>query len=219
MRKEKTAFGVGQILMILFGAFLLAFTYYHINFQNHLAEGGFVGLALLGKYLFNLPPALTNLLLDIPVLMLALFMKNRRFIWSGLLGFTSFSVMYEACERFSPFHFDFQHNLLPVALISGILTGIGAGLVLRAGGVSGGDDLLALFISKWTGIKLGTVFILLDGLVLLLSLVYLPLMETLFTILAVSIAGKIITWMVSYQKKSKPAVTISYVAKKKTARA
>ncbi|TGU98171.1 YitT family protein, partial [Mesorhizobium sp. M00.F.Ca.ET.186.01.1.1] len=37
---------VQRYAMILFGACLLAFAYYHINFQNHLSEGGFVGLGL-----------------------------------------------------------------------------------------------------------------------------------------------------------------------------
>lgn len=57
-----------QLSLILFGSCLLAFAYYHINFQNHLSEGGFVGLALLAKYGFNLPPAATMLVLDIPLL-------------------------------------------------------------------------------------------------------------------------------------------------------
>lgn len=33
-----------RLIIILSGTFLLAFTYYHINYQNHLTEGGFVGL-------------------------------------------------------------------------------------------------------------------------------------------------------------------------------
>lgn len=230
MRKEKTAFNWKQVSMVLFGSFLLAFTYYHINFQSHLSEGGFVGLALLGKYMFNLPPALTSILLDIPVLILAFWVKDRRFIGYLLLGSVSFSLMYEMFERFSPIHLHLQHNLLAAALLSGLMTGIGAGLVLRGGGACGGDDILALVLSKWTGLKLGNVFILLDGIVLLISLLYLPLLETLFTILAVTIAGKLITWIVSYEKKSKPVqpvkpvkpAAISYVVERvegKTAQA
>ena len=38
-----------KFAIMLLGTFILAFAYYHINFQNHLSEGGFVGLALLGK--------------------------------------------------------------------------------------------------------------------------------------------------------------------------
>ncbi|WP_138493085.1 YitT family protein [Paenibacillus pinistramenti] len=210
MRRPKTI-NIRQILMILTGSGLLAFTYYHINFQNHLAEGGFVGVALICKYLFNLPPGLMTILLDIPLMILAFFLKGRRFIGYMLLGSVSFSAMYEACERFSPLQLDLHHNLLLVAIISGLLTGIGAGLVLRGGGACGGDDILALCLTKWTGLKIGTVFIVLDAAVLLLSLLFLPLKETLFTVLAVLIGGKMITWVVGYQMKTKPAVSISYV--------
>ncbi|ANS74979.1 hypothetical protein AWM70_10505 [Paenibacillus yonginensis] len=215
MRTENTNH-VRQIIMILTGSILLALTYYHINFQNHLAEGGFVGIALLGKYLFNLPPGLMTILLDLPLMVLAFYLKGRRFIGYMLLGSVSFSAAYEACERYSPITLNLHHNLLVVAILSGLLTGIGAGLVLRGGGACGGDDILALCVSKWTGMKIGTVFILLDAVVLLVSLIFLPLPETLFTVLAVLIAGKIITWIVGFQKKTKPAkpVTISYVVER-----
>ncbi|AWB45142.1 hypothetical protein DCC85_13505 [Paenibacillus sp. CAA11] len=219
MRKEKKLIDVRQIGMILFGTFVLSFTYYHINFQNGLAEGGFVGMALLGKYLFNLPPGLTSFLLDLPVFAIAWFLKGRAFMVNTLIGSAAFSGFYELCERFSPLQFQFHHNLLLAALLSGVLTGIGAGLVLRYGGATGGDDILSLCLSQWSGLKIGTVFILLDAVVLGISLIYLPLMETLFTILAVSIAGKVITWTVSYGRKDLRPVRVPLAIDKKTARA
>jgi uncharacterized membrane-anchored protein YitT (DUF2179 family) len=217
--QNETVSSLKSVMMVLLGSALLAFTYYHINFQNHLAEGGFVGVALLLKYLFDLPPGLTTILLDIPLLLLALYMKDRRFLGYMLLGSVAFSVMYEVCERYSPLRLDLHHNLLLVAVISGLMTGLGAGLVLRGGGACGGDDILALCLSKWTGLKVGTVFILLDGAVLLISLLFLPLRETLFTIVAVLIGGKIITWVVGFQRKSKREVTVSYMVDSKPAQA
>ncbi|CAM2813209.1 YitT family protein [Paenibacillus sediminis] len=187
-----------QMAMMLFGTFVLAFTYYHINFQNHLSEGGFVGLALLAKYTFNLPPALTMVLLDIPVLIIAMYVKGRKFIINTIVASISFSLFYEIFERFSPLTLDFHHVLLPAAILSGVFTGFGAGIVLRFGGATGGDDILSLLVSRATGMKLGTVFILMDAIVLVLSLFYLPLKETLYTILSVLIAGKMITMTARY---------------------
>ncbi|MCE5167985.1 YitT family protein [Paenibacillus profundus] len=185
-----------QISWMLFGSILLAFSYYHINFQNHLAEGGFVGLALLGKYAFDWSPALTVLLLDIPVCIAAWFFKGRTFIMNTAIATGVFSLTYELCERYSPWVMNFGDNMVLAAVVSGVLTGLGAGIVLRHGGATGGDDILALFLSRVTSLSVGTVFILFDIAVLLVSLFYLPLADMLYTILAVSIAGQIITWTV-----------------------
>ncbi|MCY7487166.1 YitT family protein [Paenibacillus alvei] len=185
-----------KIFWMMVGSMLLAFSYYHINFQNHLAEGGFVGLALIGKYTFNWSPALTVLCMDVPVFIAAWFFKGRTFIMNTAIATGVFSLTYEMCERFSPWNMNLGGNMVLAAVLSGLLTGLGAGLVLRHGGASGGDDILALFLSRITKLSIGTVFIIFDIVVLLLSLFFLPLVDTLYTILAVSIAGKIITWTV-----------------------
>lgn len=192
------------MLAILFGTFLLAFTYYHINFQNHLSEGGFVGLALLGKYILDLPPALSMLLMDIVVLFIAWFIKGRKFIFNTMIAAGMFSLFYAVMERYSPLVIDLSNNLLIAAIISGVLTGIGAGIVLRFGGATGGDDAISVLISEWSGLKVGTVFFLMDAVVLLLSLFYLPLVETMYTILAVTIAGQVITITATYGLEKKP---------------
>ncbi|MGN7357588.1 YitT family protein [Paenibacillus sp. SAF-054] len=205
-KKDHLISKIAPIVMMLFGTFLLAFAYYHINFQNHLSEGGFVGLSLLGKYVLGFNPALSMLILDIPVILVAMFLKGRKFVMNTLLATFSFSIFYELLERYSLLVIDLHNNLLLAALLSGLVTGFATGLVLRFGGATGGDDILSLLISRWSGLKVGTVFILMDAAVLLLSLFYLPLKETLFTILAVGIAGQTITFTLAF-RKGKTAVT------------
>lgn len=194
---------IQPVYAIVIGSFILAFSYYHINFQNNLAEGSFVGLALLGKYAFDISPALSMLLLDVPILIVALFLKGRKFIFYTAIGATSLSIFYKLCELFSPINFDLSNNMLMAAILSGITTGFGAGIVLRFGGTTGGDDILALFISRLTGLSIGMMFFLFDSIVLLLSLFYLPVADVLYTILAVAIAGKTITMTFEYGTKKR----------------
>ncbi|WP_152392376.1 YitT family protein [Paenibacillus guangzhouensis] len=207
-RKEERIQQLQQVAMMLVGTFLMAFCYYHINFQNNLAEGGFVGLALLGKYAFDWSPAVTMLMLDIPIFIVAMFVKGRKFLLNTVIAAVSLSVFYDIFEQFSPLVIDLKNYMLVAAVLAGVITGFGAGIVIRFGGATGGDDILALFLSKWSGFTVGTMFFILDAVVLLLSLVYLPIAETLYTILAVSIAGKMITWVVGFGF-SKNAVSIA----------
>lgn len=186
-----------RLIIILSGTFLLAFTYFHINYQNHLTEGGFVGLSLLGKYVLGISPSLSTLFLDIPVLIIAMIFKGKSFVVNTFISVGAFTVFYGLMERYSGWVIDLQDNLPLAALLSGVLTGLGAGMVLRGGGASGGDDILSLLISEWKGIKVGTVFILMDVIVLALSLFYMPLKETLYTVMAVVVAGYVITFTTS----------------------
>lgn len=182
--------------LILFGACLLAFAYYHINFQNHLSEGGFVGLGLLANYAFDLSPVMVMLLLDIPLFLVAWLARGRQFIWDTIFATIAFTSFYELFERFSPIVLDMS-NMMPLAsLLSGVLTGLGTGLVLRYGAATGGDDIFSLLLSKYTGLSIGTIFLLFDGMVLCLSFWFLPMKEMVYTILAVVISSRVITWTV-----------------------
>ncbi|MER2033707.1 YitT family protein, partial [Exiguobacterium indicum] len=75
------------------------------------------------------------------------------------------------------------------------VTGYGLGLVLKSGAATGGDDLLSMGLSKLTGLSIGTILFGLDAIVLVISLVYLPLSLTLYTLLAVAIAGRVVAVM------------------------
>lgn len=191
--------------MMMFGTMLMAFAFYHINYVNHLSEGGFVGLALLGSYVAGWPAALTSFLLDLPIIVIAWFIMGRKYMWKALIGAVSFSLFYEWCERYSPLVINLHGSLLAAALLSGILTGLGAGLVIRSGSATGGDDILAVLISQRSRLKIGTVFFLFDAGVLTLSLVFMPVKETLYTILAVWISGKLITLITQGAAQLSPA--------------
>ncbi|MDP4096794.1 YitT family protein [Paenibacillus sp. P96] len=198
---EKTFFNKvpQQTAVMLLGTCMLAFAYYHINYANHLSEGGFVGLALLGKYVFGLSPAWSVFLLDVPVLIAAWLIRGWRFAAQALLGAATFSLFYSGFEWLSPPLINLQGNLAVASVLSGVLTGLGAGMVMRVGGATGGDDILSLLISQWKGWKLGSVFFVSDCIVLLLSLFYLPFKETMYTIFAVWIAGQTITLTVTFR--------------------
>lgn len=189
-----------RLTVILFGTFLLAFAYYHINFQNHLSEGGFVGLSLLGKYVLGISPSISTLLLDVPVLLIAWMFKGKAFVCNTFVSVGAFTIFYGLMERYSDLVINLQGNLALAALLSGVLTGLGAGIILRSGGASGGDDILSLLISEWKGIKVGTVFIMLDVIVLALSLFYMPVKETMYTVMAVVVAGYVITFTTTLGK-------------------
>ena len=73
-----------------------------------------------------------------------------------------------------------------------LFIGVGAGLCVRAGGATSGDDALAMGIRSATGLKISTVYLISDLTVLALSLSYIPLRRIAYSLLTVILSGQII---------------------------
>ncbi|WP_373284209.1 YitT family protein [Priestia taiwanensis] len=196
--------------MILLGSFILATTLYHIHFQNHLVEGGFIGIALILKNLFGISPSISTILMDIPIILAAAKLLGMRMVVNTFIGAASFSVFYSLMENYSPFTIDLTNYLWAAAILGGVLAGIGLGLILRFGGATGGDDIISILLSKYTKLTIGQVFFVFDAVIIALSLYYLTWTEVAFTILAIAICSKVMDYMYySSEEKETEATVVS----------
>jgi uncharacterized membrane-anchored protein YitT (DUF2179 family) len=86
------------------------------------------------------------------------------------------------------------------ALLGAIFIGIGAGLCVRAGGATCGDDALAMSLTYVTKIPIQWIYLVSDLTVLLLSLSYIPFRRIVWSLLTVILSGQIIGLMQPKQK-------------------
>ena len=77
-------------------------------------------------------------------------------------------------------------------MVGALFVGVGAGLSVRAGGASGGDDALAMCIAHVTGMGIQWAYLSTDLVVLGLSLTYIPLRRIGYSLLTVLISGQLI---------------------------
>ena len=157
------------ILTILLGAAIYAFGLTYFVVPHHLFEGGATGITLITFYLFKIPVSLMNLLINIPLFILAWKIFGAKSLYSSLLGTLALSAWLAFFERI-PLHIDLQDDLLITALIAGILLGIGLGIIFNAGGTTGGTDILARILNKYTHISMGKLLFILDFCILMLIL-------------------------------------------------
>lgn len=157
------------VLTILLGAAIYAFGLTYFVVPHHLFEGGATGITLITFYLFKIPVSLMNLLINIPLFILAWKIFGAKSLYSSLLGTLALSAWLAFFERI-PLHIDLQGDLLITALIAGILLGIGLGIIFNAGGTTGGTDILARIINKYTHISMGKLLFILDFCILMLIL-------------------------------------------------
>lgn len=157
------------IFTILLGAAIYAFGLTYFVVPHHLFEGGATGITLITFYLFKIPVSLMNLLINIPLFILAWKIFGAKSLYSSLLGTLALSAWLAFFERI-PLHIDLQGDLLITALIAGILLGIGLGIIFNAGGTTGGTDILARVLNKYTHISMGKLLFILDFCILMLIL-------------------------------------------------
>ena len=180
------------IFTILLGAAVYAFGLTYFVVPHHLFEGGATGITLITFYLFKIPVSLMNLLINIPLFILAWKIFGAKSLYSSLLGTLALSAWLAFFERI-PLHIDLQGDLLITALIAGFLLGIGLGIIFNAGGTTGGTDILARILNKYTHISMGKLLFILDFCILMLILlIFKDLRLVTYTLLFDFIVSRVI---------------------------
>lgn len=172
-----------NFIFIALGTAIYAFGFVNFNLANHIAEGGIAGLTLVFHALFGIDPTYTGYLMNLPLLLLGVYIFGRKSMFYTIYGTTLMYLFVYVFQRI-PLYIDLQHDYLVVALVAGICSGIGSGIVFRYGGTTGGSDIIARIIEDKYGIPLGQALLGFDIFVMLLSLTYVSIPQMMYALIA-----------------------------------
>ena len=172
-----------------------AFGMYNIHAVADVTEGGVLGLTLLLEQWLAISPALSGLILNGICYFLGWRTFGKEFIYLSMVAASGFSLGYGICECFPPLWPEIANIPLLAALLGALFIGIGAGICVRTGGATCGDDALAMSLSKITHIDIQWIYLISDLTVLGLSLSYIPLKRIGYSLLTVILSGQIIGWI------------------------
>ena len=179
---------------------------------NGLAAGGLTGLATIlsavaSSYGFYLPIGLQTIVMNALLLLLVLRTGGVRYVVQTVTGFVLFGFF---CDLFMPLaDMIEQGELVLSALWGGIISGIGYGLVFRAGGNTGGSDTIAQIISRKTSLPVGGTVMALDVAVCAASIPVFSLTNALYAALSMVLAGYVIDMVVDGGNRERAAFIIS----------
>ena len=174
---------------------LQAFGIYNIHSLSDITEGGVLGGVLLLEHWFHISPAFSGFLLNAACYCLGWKTLGKTFIGYSLIAATGFSAGYWICEQFPPLWPSIGSYPLPAAILGALFIGIGAGICVRIGGATCGDDALAMSLSHITNVPIQWIYLLSDLTVLGLSLSYIPFRRIAWSLLTVVLSGQIIGWI------------------------
>ncbi|HRY31812.1 MAG TPA: YitT family protein [Bacteroidales bacterium] len=188
--------------LIIAGSFILAGGFVFFITPYKFVPGGVYGVAIVIHYLTKgmlsfapggLPVGLTGLVLNIPLTIIGIRILGPRFGAKTVVGFVLSSVFMDLITGFWGDKPLVENDPLLSCIFGGVLVGFGLGLIFRSKATSGGSDIIAMILSKYTRLPLGMLMIYTDSVIVLIGLAaFASWAVPLYSWIIIFITGKVI---------------------------
>lgn len=142
-----------RILLITFGASLMAVGLEIFLVPNHVIDGGIVGISIILSYLSGWKLGLFIFILNIPFFFIGYKQIGKTFALSTLYGIIILSIGTTLLHPVPAF----TQDILLASVFGGIILGIGVGMVIRYGGSLDGTEILAILFNKKLPFSVGEI--------------------------------------------------------------
>ncbi|UJL45471.1 YitT family protein [Virgibacillus sp. NKC19-16] len=180
-----------EYFQVIIGATLVALSYNLFLLPSRLAAGGISGVSTILFELYELSPAYTQFLINIPIFIIGWIAMGKNFSWKTLVGTFWVPFIIWLTTNF-PYTVD---NPLLGAIYGGIILGTGLGIVYKGNGSTGGTAAIAQIVKKFTGLSSGYSQLIVDGFVVISSIIVFNLELTLFALMCIYITSKTIDFV------------------------
>jgi uncharacterized membrane-anchored protein YitT (DUF2179 family) len=197
-------------ILILLGTFTLASGMVFFIAPHKLVPGGVYGISIVIHHLLGTPIGAVSLSMDIPLLLIGIKVLGKRFGIKTFVGIILTAVFVDLLGRFWGDRPLVGDDVLLSSIFGGVLMGFGLGLVFRAKATSGGTDIIAMILSKYTRFPLGQSLIYVDSSIVLIGLIaFQDWKIPLYSWLVIFITGKVIDTVVEGLSVNKVVIIIS----------
>ena len=160
---------LSMILSILIGNTLLAFGICAFVVPNGIMLGGSTGITLAIQQLIpEMRLSVISAFINVSLFLLGYIFLGKKFAATSLLSTIIFPIILAVFEML-PLGNLFQEGIVLSALACAVVFGLGIGMVVRAGGSTGGMDIPPIILQKYKGIPVATSMMFLDAAVVLLQ--------------------------------------------------
>jgi len=196
--------------LILIGSFILASGFVLFITPYRIIPGGVYGISIVLHYLFGTPIGLVALCFDIPLTIIGIKILGPRFGYKTVLGFSLTAIFTDTLTYFWGFEPLVKGDALLSSIFGGVMVGLGLGLIFRSKATSGGSDIVAMIIAKYTRLPLGMLMIYVDSVIVLVGLlVFRDWKIPLYSWIVIFITGKVIDIVMTGMSSDKSIFIIS----------
>jgi uncharacterized membrane-anchored protein YitT (DUF2179 family) len=188
------------------GAALIAISINAFAIPYGLLSGGVSGLALMVNYLTGFPVYLGIFFLNLPIFLWGLKELDHKLILFSAAGTVVLIAVLQLSRPYIPVY---GLDLFLASIFSGIVTGLGIGIVLRYGASTGGTDIISMIAKKKKNISVGATSFYCNIAVLLPSLYFFDLKIAMYTSISMWVGGKVTDTVIEGFNHNKSVMIIS----------
>ena len=177
-----------EYVFVIVGAAIIALGFNVFLFPNQIASGGVSGISTILYGMFGWNAGLVQYAFNIPLFIAGVLILGKKFGIKSFVGTITLPFFVILTESWDPWTL----NPLLGAIFGGIVVGLGIGLVFKGNASTGGTDLLAQIITKFTGLTLGTSVLVIDGVIAVSAALVFDLEKGLFALIGLYVTTKTI---------------------------
>lgn len=148
--------------LLTFSTLAMAIGIYFFKFSNNFTFGGITGLAVLIAKTGKISASDFSFISNMVLLLIGLFVLGKKFAAKTAYSSILLSVTLSALERIYPMSHPLTDQPLLELAFAIALPSVGSAILFNIGSSSGGTDIVAMIMKKYTSIDIGKALLATD---------------------------------------------------------
>lgn len=199
-----------RFVMVNFGVLVMALGLYFFLIPSNLAVGGVTGLAMvIQTFIPSVNLGLLMLIFNAILFLIAFMVIGKEFGGYTIYCSLFLSVVIGVFENLVPMATPLVNDVFLNLMYGILIQGLGMGIIFYQNASTGGTDIVAKIINKYTSIELGKSLFLSDAIITLLAGISFGLELGLYAFIGILINGLVIDKVISGLDSRIQAIIIS----------
>mgnify|MGYP000970877877 CR=1 FL=1 len=190
MEKQSGVFR--QYSMITVSTLLIAAGIYFFKFPNNFTFGGVTGLAVVVSSVIPVSPGTFNLAANVILLIIGFFFLGKSFGVKTIYSSMLLSVTLSVLEKIYPIDAPLTDQPMLELAFAIALPAFGSAVLFNIGASSGGTDIVAMIVKKYTSAEIGGALFMSDLIITLLAFFVFDIKTALFSFLGLMVKSLVI---------------------------
>jgi uncharacterized membrane-anchored protein YitT (DUF2179 family) len=182
---------IKDAIMIIIGILAAGFGLEGFLLPNSFIDGGVTGISLLTAELTAFPLPILIIVINIPFIILGYSQLGKQFALKSVIAIIGLAL------AITFIHYPvITSDKLLISVFGGFFLGAGIGFAIRGGGVLDGTEVLAIYVSKRTGLTVGDIILLFNIAIFSVAAYILSIETALYSILTYLAASKTVDFII-----------------------
>lgn len=185
---------IKEYIIITFGVLLVVFGVYFFKFPNNFSIGGVTGIAMILSKVFggHISSGTIILVINVALLFVGYLFLGKSFGNRTVYGSVLLSLSLKLLELFAPIDRPLTTDPLLELAFAVILPSVGAAILFNIGASTGGTDIIAMLLRKYSSINIGRALLIVDFFLTLMTFLVFDVTTGFYSILGLLLKSTLV---------------------------